>query len=413
MAIEQEWWQNKLAEDIYATLKLREQTVPALQGNSTQLWMRRHLVDWLSEIVGELGVCATAQHLAVHLLDHFMDGLEVEMAYLHLAALTCLLLAVKFEDHCDRIPHISRLNSYVHVNQYNGGQPYTARQFLQMELNILKFANFELCIPTVPHFLPYFLKVAVDEDDLVDGAPISSKGLVETYLHKHAAYFQEIVLQDHMYSEYCPSLVAASCVAAARICLHLTPTWPKQLELMTDFFLEQLLPCIKNMLGTHQRDSNSLTSSSLGYLPSFMADAQSYPPCYLVTPRVQPAVQSQQQEGSVVSSVQSEAHTGRAVSKGVGSGQRYQPYLKTAGRGQARRGGTELAHRPTACVRRTAAVHPLLCLQPLVSDMYASASAVATYGAAVDIGAVVNPGTMLAYTSGMAVPQLCPRIRGS
>ncbi|KAH3788641.1 hypothetical protein DPMN_166788 [Dreissena polymorpha] len=216
-----------------------------------------------------------------------------------------------------------------------------------------------------------------------------------------------------MYSEYCPSLVAASCVAAARICLHLTPTWPKQLELMTDFFLEQLLPCIKNMLGTHQRDSNSLTSSSLGYLPSFMADAQSYPPCYLVTPRVQPAVQSQQQEGSVVSSVQSEAHTGRAVSKGVGSGQRYQPYLKTAGRGQARRGGTELAHRPTACVRRTAAVHPLLCLQPLVSDMYASASAVATYGAAVDIGAVVNPGTMLAYTSGMAVPQLCPRIRGS
>ncbi|KAH3788713.1 hypothetical protein DPMN_166861 [Dreissena polymorpha] len=242
----------------------------------------------------------------------------------------------------------------------------------------------------------------------------SRRGL---YLHKHAAYFQEIVLQDHMYSEYSPSLVAASCVAAARICLHLTPTWPKQLELMTDFYLEQLLPCIKNMLGTHQRDSNSLTSSSLGYLPSFMAEAQSYHPCYMVTPRVQPAVQSQQQEGLVVNSVQSEAHIVRAVSKGVSSGQRYQPYLKTAGRGQVGRGGTELAHRPTACVRRTAAaysgVHPLLCLQPVVSDMYASASAVATYGAAVDIGAVVNPGTMLAYTSGMGVPQLCPRIRGS
>lgn len=50
-------------------------------------------MDWLSVIVGELGICATAQHLAIYLLDQFMDGLEVEMCFLHLVALTCLLLA--------------------------------------------------------------------------------------------------------------------------------------------------------------------------------------------------------------------------------------------------------------------------------------------------------------------------------
>lgn len=31
MAIEQDWWRNKLAEDIYATLRLKEQTLPAFQ----------------------------------------------------------------------------------------------------------------------------------------------------------------------------------------------------------------------------------------------------------------------------------------------------------------------------------------------------------------------------------------------
>ncbi|XP_060569555.1 cyclin-J-like, partial [Ruditapes philippinarum] len=152
MAIEQEWWKNKLAEDIYATLKLKEQTIPQFHAQSSQLWIRRHLVDWLAVIVSEIGICATAQHLAVYLLDYFMDGLEVELCYMHLMALTCLLIAVKFEDHCDRIPHYNKLNSYIPVTQYNTGQPYTARQYLNMELNILKFSSFELCIPTVPNF---------------------------------------------------------------------------------------------------------------------------------------------------------------------------------------------------------------------------------------------------------------------
>jgi len=70
-----------------------ESCVVLLQGCSPQLWARRHLVDWMSEVVGRLGVCATAQHLAVHLLDTFLAGLEVELPYIHLVAATCILLA--------------------------------------------------------------------------------------------------------------------------------------------------------------------------------------------------------------------------------------------------------------------------------------------------------------------------------
>ena len=60
---------------------------------------------------------------------------------------------------------------------------------------MLKLIDWDLCVPTVAHFLPYFLKVAVDEDDLRDGMPISSKAVVESYLEKHALYFLEICLQ--------------------------------------------------------------------------------------------------------------------------------------------------------------------------------------------------------------------------
>ena len=91
--IEQEWWKNKLAEDIYATLKAKEQSLPPFRAQSPQLWIRRHLVDWLAVIVGELRVCSTAQHLGIYLMDYFMDSVEVEQSQLHLVAIVCLLIA--------------------------------------------------------------------------------------------------------------------------------------------------------------------------------------------------------------------------------------------------------------------------------------------------------------------------------
>ena len=103
---------------------------------------------------------------------------------------------MKFEDYCDRVPHFTRLNSYLP----NSDKLYRGAEYLAMELTVLKLIDWDLCVPTVAHFLPYFLKVAVDEDDLRNGMPISSKASVESYLEKHALYFQEICLQGKIYT---------------------------------------------------------------------------------------------------------------------------------------------------------------------------------------------------------------------
>ena len=59
-------------------------------------------------------------------------------------------------------------------------------------------------------------QVAVDEDDLRDGQPLTSKATVVTYLEKHALYFQEISLQGTVgYTG--PSL--ETCVSYCNICL--------------------------------------------------------------------------------------------------------------------------------------------------------------------------------------------------
>lgn len=59
--------------------------------------------------------------------------------------------------------------------------------------------------------------------------------------------FSFFFMTDHVFRNYTPSLIAASCIAASRISLRLTPTWPQHLQLMTDYFIEELLPCVNIM----------------------------------------------------------------------------------------------------------------------------------------------------------------------
>ena len=93
--MEKEWWKNKIAEDIYDMFRTKEQLFSPFRGHSPQLWARRHLVDWLGLVVERYSLDVTSQHLAVHLLDYFMDKLEVDQNHLYLLAVSCLIIAGK------------------------------------------------------------------------------------------------------------------------------------------------------------------------------------------------------------------------------------------------------------------------------------------------------------------------------
>ncbi|KAK3605194.1 hypothetical protein CHS0354_013005 [Potamilus streckersoni] len=168
MAMEQDWWKNRMAEDIYATLRRKEQSLAMYQGHSRQLWMRQCLVNWLGVVTEQLNICATAQHLAVYLLDFFLDGLEVEHSDLYLLAITCFLLAVKFEEHTKQLP---RFNTLIQLLPRPAGcippassisptiPSYTIEQYISVEHAVLQYFVWELAVPVVPHFVPYYLQV--------------------------------------------------------------------------------------------------------------------------------------------------------------------------------------------------------------------------------------------------------------
>lgn len=74
---------------------LQELKLPAYRGHSPQIGMRRYFADLLAILSNRYQLCPTARHLAVYLLDLFMDHYDVAVKQLYVVALTCLLLASK------------------------------------------------------------------------------------------------------------------------------------------------------------------------------------------------------------------------------------------------------------------------------------------------------------------------------
>ncbi|XDV38933.1 hypothetical protein PO909_008248 [Leuciscus waleckii] len=93
METEGQWWKSQLAADIHQSLRIKELKLPTYQAHSPQIGMRRYFADLLAVLSNRYQLCPTARHLAVYLLDLFMDHYDVAVRQLYVIALSCLLLA--------------------------------------------------------------------------------------------------------------------------------------------------------------------------------------------------------------------------------------------------------------------------------------------------------------------------------
>ncbi|XP_001505675.2 cyclin-J isoform X3 [Ornithorhynchus anatinus] len=240
MELEGQWWKGQLAADIHQALRYKELKLPSYKGQSPQLNLRRYFADLIAIVSNRFTLCPSARHLAVYLLDLFMDRYDISIQQLHVVALSCLLLASKFEEKEDRVPKLEQLNSLGCMTNMN--LILTKQNLLHMELLLLETFQWNLCLPTAAHFIEYYLSEAVHETDLHDGWPMVCLEKTKLYMAKYADYFLEVSLQ------------AAACVASSRIILRLSPTWPARLHRLTAYSWDFLVPCIERLLIAHDND---------------------------------------------------------------------------------------------------------------------------------------------------------------
>lgn len=87
------WWETELAQSIHKTLQKREEAASCYQYKSPQLYLRREMVEFTTSVCRELGISTGSRHLALRLVDQFMDGHNVMEYRLRLMTMTCLLIA--------------------------------------------------------------------------------------------------------------------------------------------------------------------------------------------------------------------------------------------------------------------------------------------------------------------------------
>uniref|UniRef100_A0A452H779 Uncharacterized protein n=1 Tax=Gopherus agassizii TaxID=38772 RepID=A0A452H779_9SAUR len=220
-------WANKLiARD--------ELKLPVYKAHSPQIGMRRYFTDLLTVLSSRCNLCPTARHLAIYLLDLFMDHYDITVKQLHVISIACLLLASKFEEKEDRVPKLEQLNNLAYMCNVN--VVLNKKDLLKMELLLLENFNWNLCLPTPAHYIDYYLFASVVNGDRSERNTILKISL------------------DYAFLNFRPSLIAAACVCASRICMQISPSWTTQLQLLTCYSWEHLAQCIEMMLIYYEKD---------------------------------------------------------------------------------------------------------------------------------------------------------------
>ncbi|XP_076333741.1 cyclin J isoform X3 [Tachypleus tridentatus] len=264
MSITEDWWLTEYEEEIHDHLRAKEQKRAVFHAQSPQLHFRQFLVEWLIDICKKRNLSTPVQHLAIYLLDYFMDNHSIQREQLQLVTLGCLLVAAKFEEKDNLIPKTSELNQTVD-NMYN------LHEFVQMELALVEFFHWDLMVPTTAHFVEYYEHYCVCTTDFHAGRPLPALPKARVCAQHYNDYFLDLSIRvackfcfvDHTFLQFPPSMVAAAIIAATRICLLISPVWPRFLQKLTYYTSEELSPCIEIMLRlleTEERNSTEKTS---------------------------------------------------------------------------------------------------------------------------------------------------------
>lgn len=153
--------------------------------------LRTLLVDWIIEMTTKLRTSGETVHLAVSILDRYLALSDItERPTLHLAAITAIFLAYKYEEiYALEVKDCIRLTR----------RKFSRQKILDMEVEILSTLEFSLTVSTPYKFLKRFM--------LVTAGSATMKYAAMFYLEKS--------LLKHDNLTYRPSLLAAGACCLA------------------------------------------------------------------------------------------------------------------------------------------------------------------------------------------------------
>ncbi|XP_073970764.1 G2/mitotic-specific cyclin-B-like [Rhodnius prolixus] len=214
------------AEDIYEYLRALEMKYKIkkwpLNSNVNEK-MRGTLIDWLVDVQVEYELLQESLHLAVSLIDRFIQiSSEVNAKNFQLIGVCCMAIAAKFEE----VQPLS-VSDFL----YLCNNAYNINEFRQMEAAILSTLDFQIARPLSISFLRRY----------------SLAGRAERRQHIYAKYILDLVLLEPTLCHVKPSLIAASACFISLCITHgnFNPShWTDQLIYYSKYSFNSLKPFI-------------------------------------------------------------------------------------------------------------------------------------------------------------------------
>jgi len=257
--------QDEYLTDFLLTLKDQEDRwSKRFYRRSPQLQFRNGLVNWLVVTCKELGLHPSTIHLAVKILDSFMDGHNIEQEKLTLVAIAALTIAAKFAEKETKVPRFAQLIRHTPVEIKKDLLGHTVGEQGCLETLILSYFEWNVFIPTAHSFVELLMPNGINplEDSVsLDGKSppeLMPPDFIEKNLKSRFLYFvkvfQDIALQDVNMVEVRPSVLAASIIYASRRVVGLFPIWPQRLSNQTNLIQTQVshfIDCAQVLLDTY------------------------------------------------------------------------------------------------------------------------------------------------------------------
>ncbi|KAL0339800.1 UNVERIFIED_CONTAM: G2/mitotic-specific cyclin-2 [Sesamum radiatum] len=188
--------------------------------------MRAILIDWLIQVHHKFELNPETLYLTINIVDRYLAAKTTSRRELQLVGLGAMLIASKYEE-----IWAPEVNELVCISD----RTYTNEQVLVMEKRILAALEWYLTVPTPYVFLARFIKASQTDSD------------VENMVY----FLAELGMMNYATLIYCPSMIAASAVYAARCTLNKAPVWNETLKLHTGFSEPQLMDCAKLLVSFH------------------------------------------------------------------------------------------------------------------------------------------------------------------
>lgn len=265
-------WCTEYADDILSHLRRIEVNRKVIMYKSPQISHRSKLVTLIKTVAEDECLGRVTVHLAVYLLDVFMDTYKIIASKLNLVALVCLLIASKLEERDLKVPKMRRLNSYA-------SDQYTRDDFKILERMILNFFKWTLLTPTTATFLESLANKVLIPEELQNSnhQEGSSSSDLNFTCNNLVFEFLDLSLNDRRLFHVKPSRLAAACLAAARKELGITPTWPYHLESLTRYsydFIEEYIDALIALRDTESAKSTDRIKKTPDY--GYITDTDSH-----------------------------------------------------------------------------------------------------------------------------------------